>query len=224
MAKVTESLSERLSLGDPRCFTDSQVTLFWIRGIEKDWKPFVQNRVKEIWKLVSADHWDHCPSKENPADLPSRGLTPGELATNQLWKHGPEWLRNPKLSCVTTSLETVPESCLAELKAPPKVGVHSLMTSRLPCRISNVIDIKRFSSIYKLLRVTACVLKFVRILKGENEPSELTIDLLSEAERRWIIDSVHLRRRSKVSFLENAIWPFQRRQPHMEMQRKAAEC
>ena len=55
MSNVTESLSERLSLGDPRCFTDSQVALFWIRGVEKDWKPFVQNRVEEIRELVPAD-------------------------------------------------------------------------------------------------------------------------------------------------------------------------
>ena len=43
MANVTESQSERLSLGDRRCFTDSQIALFWIRGIEKDWKHFVQS-------------------------------------------------------------------------------------------------------------------------------------------------------------------------------------
>ena len=186
MANVTKSLSERLSLGVPRCFTDSQVALFWIRGVE-DWKPFVQNRVEEIQKLISADLWNHCPGKENPADLPSRGLTLEELATSQLWKHGPEWLRNPKHSSVIPS-ETVPESCLAELKASPR-GVHSLLTSRLLYRISNVVDIKRFSSIHNLLCVTAYILKFVRILKGKIEPPELTIDLLSEAERRWIIDS-----------------------------------
>jgi hypothetical protein len=183
MSNVTESLSERLSLGDPRCFTDSQVALFWIRGVEKDWKPFVQHRAEEIRKLIAGDLWNHCPGKENPADLPSRGLTPVELATNQLWKHGPEWLRTPKLQCTTPCSEMIPESCLAEMKAPPKVGIHSLLTPQLPCRISNVVDIKRFSSIHKLLHVTAYVLKFVRILKGEHEPPELTVNLLSEAER-----------------------------------------
>ena len=189
MSNVAESLSERLSLGEPKCFTDSQVALFWIRGIEKDWKLFVQNRVEEIRELVPADLWNHCPGKENPADIPTRGLTPAELASSQLWRHGPEWLRTPKPPCVLPSSETIPESCLAELKAPPKVGVHSLLTPQLPCRISNVVDIKRVSSVHKLLRVTAYVLKFVRILKGKDEPSDLTVDLLSEAERRWIVDS-----------------------------------
>ena len=37
--------------------------------------------------------------------------------------------------------------------------------------------------------MTAYVLKFVSILKGRSETTELTVEALSEAERRWIIDS-----------------------------------
>ena len=40
---VVESLAPRYELQAPMCFTDSQVSLFWIRGIDKNWKPFVQN-------------------------------------------------------------------------------------------------------------------------------------------------------------------------------------
>ena len=189
MSNVTEGLSERLNLEEPRCFTDSQVALFWIRGTGKDWKPFVQNRVDEIRRLTPVECWDHCPGRENPADLPSRGLTPTELATNQLWRCGPDWLKTPEPLCMAPSLEEIPEPCLAELKASSKVGVHSLLTPQLPHRIGNIIDVKRFSSIHKLLRVTAYVLKFVSILKGRSETTELTVEALSEAERRWIIDS-----------------------------------
>ena len=39
----------------------------------------------------------------------------------QCWQ-GPEWLRTPKLPCVLPSSEIIAESCLAELKAPPKLG------------------------------------------------------------------------------------------------------
>ena len=165
MSNVTESLSERLSLEKPRCFTDSQVTLFWIRGIGKDWKPFVQNRVDEIRKLTPVEWWNHCPGRENPANLPSRGLTPTELATNQLWKCGSDWLKTPEPLCMTPSLE-IPEPCLGELKASSKVGVHSLLTPQLPYRIGNIIDIKRFSSIHKLLHVTAYILKFCQYFEG----------------------------------------------------------
>ena len=44
-----------------KCFTDSKVALFRIRGLEKEWKQFIQNRVNEIRKLVPGECWDHCP-------------------------------------------------------------------------------------------------------------------------------------------------------------------
>ncbi len=59
ISNVTETLSGRLKLAEPRCFTDSQVALFWIIGTGKDWKPFVQNRVDEIRKLTLTESWSH---------------------------------------------------------------------------------------------------------------------------------------------------------------------
>ena len=35
------SLSSQLKLTQPRCFTDSRVALFWIRGLNREWKPSV---------------------------------------------------------------------------------------------------------------------------------------------------------------------------------------
>jgi len=47
----------------------------------------------EIRQLVPAINWSHCPGKDNPADLYSRGISPREL---QGWIDGPQWL--PKIS------------------------------------------------------------------------------------------------------------------------------
>ena len=102
------------------------------------------------------------------------------------------WTRlaqTPEPLCRTPSLEEIPEPYLTKLKVSSKVRVHSLLTPHLPYLIGNTIDVKRFSSIHKLLRVTAYILKFVSILKGIPENPELTVDVLSEAELRWIIDS-----------------------------------
>ena len=60
--------------------------------MDKQWKPFIQNRVNEIRKLVPPVCWSHCSGKDNPADIPSRGLTPLELSVNVLWQRGPCWL------------------------------------------------------------------------------------------------------------------------------------
>ena len=45
---VITCMTTHLSLEELRCFTDSQVALFWIKGVEMEWKPFVQDRVDEI--------------------------------------------------------------------------------------------------------------------------------------------------------------------------------
>ena len=34
----------------------------------------------------------HCPGKENPADLPPRGVSVEELINSHLWFNGPSWL------------------------------------------------------------------------------------------------------------------------------------
>jgi len=85
VVNVETSLNTQLSLEEPSC---SQVALFWIKGIEKEFK----NHVDKICKLISVDCWSHCVGKINPANIPSRSLTPLELSVNKLWRTGPKWL------------------------------------------------------------------------------------------------------------------------------------
>ena len=109
MKNVMGSLATRLTLEAPRCFTDSQVALFWIKGTARDWKPFVQNRVNEIRQLVPEDCWNHCSGKNNPADIPSHGLSSLELSTSELWRCGPNWLQeDPDIALLPAE---IPEAC-----------------------------------------------------------------------------------------------------------------
>ena len=62
------------------CWSDSEVALCWIRGIDKEWKQFVQNRVKEIRSLLPVESWRCCPTDSNPADVPLRGMNSSHLA------------------------------------------------------------------------------------------------------------------------------------------------
>ena len=54
---------------------------------------FVDNRVKEILKATDIS-FRYVPSKENPADFPTRGLSATEILETKLWWHGPSWLKN----------------------------------------------------------------------------------------------------------------------------------
>ena len=73
---VSANLRSTMPPFDLKCYTDSLVALYWIQGTDKDWKPFVNNRVTEIRNHVSPENWSHCPGLSNPADLPSCDLSP----------------------------------------------------------------------------------------------------------------------------------------------------
>ena len=75
------------------CWSDSQIVLAWLRGHPSRWKTFVANRVSEIQTLLPDARWYHVGTKDNPADLASRGdITPAELRDSHLWWRGPSWL------------------------------------------------------------------------------------------------------------------------------------
>ena len=53
----------------------------------------VQNGVGEIQENVPPEKWAHVISEENPVDVGSRGITPGEITDHSLWWNGPSWLK-----------------------------------------------------------------------------------------------------------------------------------
>ena len=54
ITSVTQTLQPELPL------SDSMISLCWIKGSDKCWKPFVQKRVNAIKKLLPPDCWKHC--------------------------------------------------------------------------------------------------------------------------------------------------------------------
>ncbi|GFS77685.1 DUF1758 domain-containing protein [Trichonephila clavipes] len=71
-------------------WTDSTIALAWIKSEPHKLKTFVRNRVAEIQALSKDYHWKHVSSKNNPADLISRGCNVDELLKNEMWFSGPD--------------------------------------------------------------------------------------------------------------------------------------
>ena len=170
---------------DLKCYTDFIVALYWIQGIDKDWKPFVNNRVTEIRNHVPQENWSHCPGLSNPADLPSRGLTLLELSVSQLWRQGPQWLYDQDTNL---SPEPMPRKCMTEMKAS-KGKSHSLLATHQAPTVGSVIKCEDYSTLTHLLRVTAYVLRAVKLFKRSivHPKKPLSPEELVEAERLWIV-------------------------------------
>ena len=104
-------------------------------------------------------------------------LKRNELSVSKLWRNGPDWLKNTIDS--EPLPEEVPQSCAAEMKTR---AVNNLLTTQ-SCSIGHIIDCERFSTVHKLIRVSAYVLKFVSMLRRKTQSPELTVPDLAEAER-----------------------------------------
>lgn len=73
-------------------WTDSMITLSWIRGDAARWKESVRNHVTEIQQNTDTATWRFCPGKANPASLMTMGLTRTQLKSSELWWSGAEWI------------------------------------------------------------------------------------------------------------------------------------
>ena len=139
--------------------------------------------------------WRHCPGKENPADIPSRGASPQELDESTLWCQGTGWLALPVADSGDSEL-TMPEECLLEMKAKDRRLVHSmLITDTATCCLGGIICCEDYSSLPQLLRVTAYVVKFVKMLKCKAikldvlPSTDVTAADLLDAEILWLQES-----------------------------------
>ncbi|XP_050338216.1 uncharacterized protein LOC126764587 [Bactrocera neohumeralis] len=73
-------------------WTVSQLVLHWIKQHSVTLSTFVGNRVSDIQELTAGGQWRYVPSKENPADLVSRGCPAADLKSS-IWFSGPHFLQ-----------------------------------------------------------------------------------------------------------------------------------
>lgn len=133
-------------------WTDNLPCITWIKN-NKSNIVYVKNRVGEILDLQETTglYLNHVRTKENPADMLSRGMTVKNLSKGTLWKQGPDWLRNkaewPK---ITQNFPT------------PVVG--ELITERVEVKVPEpIFPPEQYSSYTKLVNVTKYVIKFLQI-------------------------------------------------------------
>ena len=72
-------------------WSDSQIVLHWLHS-QKKLKQFISNRIKEINQTMPNAKWGYCPTKDNPADLLTRGIS-YKAFESSFWMEGPTWLK-----------------------------------------------------------------------------------------------------------------------------------
>ncbi|GFS77126.1 integrase catalytic domain-containing protein [Trichonephila clavipes] len=164
-------------------WTDSLISYYWIRGDSSAFKPYIKNRVQEIQLLSDPMQWGHCPGKDNPADLLSCGTSAVKLAQNELWWHGPPWLKLTPDHWPNRHRDILDsELCSEELEH--RSSVHVAVTQQREA----LVDINRFSSLKKLLKTTAWVFRFVNNARNIYKSMDfyITADEIQNAEYFWL--------------------------------------
>ncbi|GFX40482.1 integrase catalytic domain-containing protein [Trichonephila clavipes] len=157
-ARLCCKVSKTLKL-EKSCFfhTDSSIVYHWIQGKSFRFKPFVKNRIEEIQKLTEPSKWHHCPGKENPADIISRGISVSELKDSELWWHGPPWLQQAEQFWPKFEKQNVSNIDL-ELKSKFRdISQNEIILDNR----EKLLSLDKFSSYFKLLQVTAFVFRFI---------------------------------------------------------------
>ncbi|XP_039304174.1 uncharacterized protein LOC105205337 [Solenopsis invicta] len=158
--KVLKSLTCKIE--SVYLWTDSTIVLAWLQSFSRTWTPFVANRVGEIQQLTTIQDWHHVSSKDNPADLLSRGISPASLPQSQLWWSGPSWLNLNKEDWpqfpYSTNHQDIPEA--------KSIAIATATTEK----VFNIFE--QFSSLMKLLRVVSYIFRFYNKLKQRIKHTE----------------------------------------------------
>nr|CAH7762833.1 unnamed protein product [Callosobruchus chinensis] len=189
--KVRESL--RLRIDKSVFWSDSTIVLSWLKTPPNKLKSFVSNRVSEIQQLTASDCWRHVSSGDNPADLLSRGVGPKEIAGSDIWWHAPRWLRESESCwpCKNVCVANVPD-------------MRKEVTAFVSVYDDDILN--RFSSLNKLQRVTAWMIRFAENCKTKRMnalrvSNHLSVGEIKDAAFRLTKISQHLWYKSELGRL-----------------------
>ena len=162
-------------------WVDSKAVLGYIFNESKRFKVFVANRTEEIRKFTLPTQWKYIPTKCNPADLCSRGITVEELSNSDLWWSGPEFLRHDDVNLNVEYFGVAEDD--------PEVRVNKIVTVN---KYPDILErLSYFSDWIRARKAIAICQKYLKVLQHQNVHKSISVDDLSQAEI-FIVKAVQL--------------------------------
>lgn len=182
LAKLIGHLKTVLEFSEAKYFywTDSQIVLAWIRDVPHKRNIFVANRITEIQTLTDSCEWRYIGTKNNPADLGTRGVFPEDLPHVTLWWNGPDCLFDFDETSFFQPDETVVLPSEDNAKAKVRSKTPNLVQTFLCNNKSNITEIStnimkfsldslnKYSTLSKLVRVVAFCRRFMKINRSQS--------------------------------------------------------
>ena len=165
---------------------DSQIVHAMIRKETYGFNTFAATRVGEIQEGTQISDWYWIPGENNIADWLTRGKSPNDIGMDSKWQKGPPFLKQPES-------EWPISQCITKQPLPDTItqGIANVITAKEPQdTIATRINIQRYSSYTKLLRVTARILAIYKKspkTSFKNATKQLLYEDILTAETFWII-------------------------------------
>lgn len=157
-------------------WSDAKIVLSWIRAKSSSFKIFVANRVAAIQRNSNKNNWRYVPTKENPADLVSRGIFTDE--TREFWFQGPKFLKLNQNEWPADELQLETENFCEERRTK--------MFGLLVHEQDHFLDqIEHHNSFWRLQRITAWMIRFLSGKVSKPTPW-LTLDEMNESRKAII--------------------------------------
>ena len=156
-------------------WTDSTVVLYWLNQ-KGNYKQFVGNRVDKI-REKDFIKWYYVPTKENPADLGSRGCLLSNIP--EVWWKGPAWLTEPEnwpdQPYISPTIESEKESKLIKevlATTTEKTDDYHMTLSK--------------HQLHKTLRVTAWISRFINNCRKIKRTGPLKVEEIQKQLKFYI--------------------------------------
>ena len=109
LAKLVSYVKKSLSIqfDNILLWSDSTIVLGWLHRSPNLLKTFVGNRVSEISSLTDINCWYHIRTKQNPADLLTRGIGPADISADALWWGRPHIFTQSLSRCQINQLNLI---------------------------------------------------------------------------------------------------------------------
>jgi hypothetical protein len=186
---ITTAGTRGISISDVVFWSDSMNVLCWIYSQSRSYKPFVANRVGEIQTSTNPGQWKHVPTKQNPADMASRGIAALDLVNNSMWWTGPEFLSTAEDNWPVQPVKTA-TSVSQERQEVNRNRIEAVTTTMLTrnytvIKLCDRLAPVRYSNFRRLSRTQAWVLRFInncQSLKQNRIQGELHREEIQESE------------------------------------------
>ena len=173
-------------------FSDSLTVLTWIGDWKRKFHTFENFRLKKIRLLTKISEWNYIGTKNNPADMASKGLNADDSSGWMLFHNGPEFFQqersrweelNPQPEVAATLAQmnqgaTIAQISLLSLGAtaeepPHETDYHENVDIEWPVRVAGKVESWK-AKVRRVALVVKCMLRWVERSRAKKRSTELT--------------------------------------------------